>query len=382
MLIDKEYIIRIRRELHQVPEIGFDLPKTLAIVRRELEALKIPYTESLGKSCIVATLNGGKYSKTIGLRADMDALPIQEETGLPFCSTHPGKMHACGHDCHTAMLLGTAKALKEMEQDIHCCVKFVFQSCEEILGGAKSLCEDGLMEEIDSILACHITPTQPAGFVRISNGCSNASSRGFRIHLHGKACHGSAPHMGVDAIAMAANVYQNLQLLSTRQLAPREPVVIGVGEIHGGTANNIVAEDCVMNCTMRTLNGKTDEFAYNQIQKIAKSAAEVFGGTATVETYKFTPCLMNDAEAAKAVVTAAEKVVGKDMVDPDKPYELGAEDFAYFAQEKPGVMISLGVQPADGSVVPLHNGKMMVNEDALDIAPKVFIQYILDTMED
>ena len=137
MRIDKDYIIRIRRELHQVPEIGFELPKTLAIIRRELEAIGLPYTESFGTSSIVATLNEGKGSKTIALRADTDALPVQEQTDLPFASTIPGQMHACGHDCHTAMLLGTAKALKEIEGEIDCCVKFLFQSCEEGTAGAK-----------------------------------------------------------------------------------------------------------------------------------------------------------------------------------------------------------------------------------------------------
>ena len=137
---DKQYIIDIRRELHQIPEVGFDLPKTLSVVRRELEKIGLPYTEEFGTSSIVATLNQGVGNKTIAIRADIDALPIQEETGLPYASTHPGKMHACGHDCHTAMLLGTAKRLKDMEKEINCCVKFIFQAAEEGPGGAKGIC--------------------------------------------------------------------------------------------------------------------------------------------------------------------------------------------------------------------------------------------------
>ena len=381
MQIDKDYIINIRRELHSVPEIGFELPKTLAIIRRELDSIGIPYTEEYGKSCIVATLNEGVGSKTIALRADTDALPIQEQTGLDYASTHPGKMHACGHDCHTAMLLGTAKALKAMEKDINCCVKFVFQSAEEILGGAKSLCDDGLMDQIDIMVGCHITPTQPAGRIRLNKACMNASSRGFRIHLHGKACHAASPQKGVDAIAMAVSVYNQIQLIRTRQVSALEPVVIGVGEIHGGTVNNIVAEDCVMNCTLRTLNNKTGDFVYSRIQQVAAHVAEDMGGTAHVETYKYTPSLINDPQVADGVLNAARQIVGEELVDPNRPYEMGAEDFAYYTLHKPSTMFSLGVQPAGGMAAPLHNGKMLINEDALDIGPKIFIQFILDHMD-
>ena len=171
MYVDKDYIVRIRRELHQIPEVGFDLEKSMAVICRELDAMDIPYTDKIGKSCIIATLNEGVGNKTIALRADFDALPIQENTGLEFSSTHPGKMHACGHDAHAAMLLGAAKALKAMQKDIQCCVKFVFQSAEEILGGAKSICDTGFMNEVDEIIGCHIRPGQATGQISINRTC-------------------------------------------------------------------------------------------------------------------------------------------------------------------------------------------------------------------
>ena len=381
MQIDKNYIIDRYHELHQVPEIGFDLPKSLAIIRRELDAMGVTYTEEIGKSCIIATLNEGVGNKVIALRADFDALPITEETGLPYCSTHPGKMHACGHDAHAAMLLGTIKALKAMEKDIKCCVKFIFQSAEEILGGAKSICDDGFMDQVDVILGCHISPMYPCSMIRIAQGCSNACSRGFKIRLHGKSCHGAAPQNGVDAIAMAVNVYNNIQIMRMRQISPLKPILIGIGEIHGGTANNIVAGDCELNCTLRTLDNETDQFAYLRIEQIAKHTAEDMGGTAEVETYKYSPCLMNDSAVAADFAISAAKVVGNDLMDTNRPVEMGAEDFAYYTLHKPGVMFSLGVRPESGVSVPLHNGKMTLNENALDIGPKVFIQYILDNME-
>ena len=379
MCADKQYIIKIRRELHQIPEIGFDLPKTLAVVRRELDAMGLPYTESFGKSCIVATLNEGVGNKTIAIRADMDALPIQEETGLPFASQHPGKMHACGHDCHTAMLLGTAKKLKEMEKEIKCCVKFVFQSAEEGPGGAKTLCDDGFMDTVDMMIGCHIYPNQPAGTILLNNTCQSASSHGFRIHLYGKSCHVANPNRGIDAIAMAVRIYNDIQIMRARELNPIDPVVIGIGEIHGGHANNVVCDYVMMHGTIRTHRNDLDEHIYKRIEQIAECVGKDMGGSAVVETTKFYPVLINDPNVSDAILQAVENTVGKDMLK-EKPLTMGAEDFAYYTLYKPSAKFGLGVMPADGHYASLHNGKMTVNEDVLDVAPNVFIQFVLDNM--
>ena len=378
--VDKEYIIRVRRELHQVPELGFELPKTLAIVRRELDAMGIAYTEEYGKSCIIATINEGMGSKTIGLRADMDGLPISEETGLPFASTIPGQAHACGHDVHTAMLLGTAKALKAMEKDIKCCVKLIFQSAEEILGGAKTICEDGFMDQIDSILGCHIQSDGPAGSISTNRGCSSACSHGFKLHLYGKSCHVARPQQGIDAIAMAVRVYSDIQFMRARELDPLERVVIGVGAIHGGTVNNIVCDHVEMSASIRSQSTQLDQKIYDRITRIAQSVAADMGGRAELETYKYVPALVNDPAVCDAVEAAAAKVLGEGMCRVKKE-SMGGEDFAYYLQHKPGAMFYLGVKDPDVPHYPIHNGKMHVNEDALDAAPKVFIQYILDQME-
>lgn len=378
--IDKDYIIRIRRELHQVPELGFELPRTLAIVRRELDALGVPYTDALGKSSIVAILNEGIGNKTIGLRADMDALPITEETGLPFASTIPGQMHACGHDVHTAMLLGTVKALKAMEKDVKCCVKFIFQACEENLGGAKALCEDRLMDSIDKILACHITPIHKAGTIRTNKGCVSACSHGFRVHLYGKASHVARPHLGVDAIAMAARIYSDIQFYRARELNPVQPAVIGIGEIHGGRANNILCDYVMMHGSIRTHDNELDQQIYRRIQEICNNVASDMGGRAVVETTKYSPALLNNGQIVDELRESALKVVPEEAFQWSIP-GMGAEDFAFYSALKPGALFNLGVQPTDGPTVPNHNGKMIVNEDVLDIAPRVFVQYVLDQME-
>lgn len=379
MKADKQYIIRMRRELHQIPEIGFDLPKTLAVVRRELDAMGIPYTESFGTSSIVATLNEGVGSKTIAIRADMDALPVQEETGLPFASKHPGKMHACGHDCHTAMLLGTAKKLKEMEKDIRCCVKFIFQAAEEGPGGAKGICDDGLMDLVDTVIGCHIYPDRPTGTIALNKVCQSAGSHGFRIYLKGKSCHVAKPHQGIDAIAMAMRVYSDIQIMRARELNPFDPVVLGIGEIHGGHTNNVICDEVMMHGTIRTHCNDLDEYIYQRIMEIAHSVASDMGGSAVVETVKFYPVLINDPNISDSVIRAAETVVGKDMIK-EAPLTMGAEDFAYYTLYKPCAMFGLGAMPADGNCVPLHNKKMTINEDVLDVAPNVFIQFVLDNM--
>ena len=380
MHIDKDYIIRVRRELHKVPELGFELDKTLAIIRRELDAIGLPYTEEYGKSCIIATLNEGIGNKTIAIRADTDALPIQEEVDVPFASTHPGKMHACGHDAHTAMLLGTAKALKAMEKDIKCCVKFIFQSAEEILGGAKSICDDGFMDQVDEIIACHIFATTNAGTISLCRTCNSACSRGFYLHLYGKSSHAARPHQGVDAIAMAVRVYNDIQFMRARELNPIEPVVIAVGAIHGGTVNNVVCDHVTMNVSIRSQTTQMDAHIYKRITEIAESVAKDMGGSAKLETYKYCPALWNEPNIADRIYAAAEKTLGEANILPKKE-SMGAEDFAYYLQHKPGCMFYPGIGTEGEPYTPSHSAGFKINEDSLIVAPKVFIQYILDNME-
>lgn len=379
MFVDKDYILRVRRELHQIPELGFDLEKSKAVICRELDAIGIPYTDKIGKSCIIATLNEGVGNKTIALRADFDALPIQENTGLEFSSQHPGKMHACGHDAHAAMLLGTAKALKAMEKEIKCCVKFVFQSAEEILGGAMSICETGFMEQVDEILACHIRPGSPTGTILVNRTCDSACSRGFKLHMYGKASHVASPQSGVDAIAMAVRVYNDVQFMRARELNPLEKIVVGVGTIHGGNVNNIVCDHVEMSFSIRTQSTPLSNHIYERIQQIANSVAADMGGRAEVEPLKFAPALHNDLTVCDQLEAAAAKIVGSEKVGA-KGESMGAEDFAYYLEHKPGCIFNLGITKPGTPYIPLHNEKLIIDEDALDVTPKVFIQYILDQM--
>ena len=215
----------------------------------------------------------------------------------------------------------------------------------------------------------------------MNKGATLSCSRGLRIDLTGKACHASRPQEGVDALAMAVRIYNAIQLIKTREISPFEPVIINIGQIVGGTANNIVAESAYMNLSLRTLNNDVDEFLVRRITEIAEGTAREMGGKAEVVTYKYCPCLVNDDRLVDAVIAASEKVVGTDKINPNKPVAMGAEDFAYYTLHKPGLMFNLGVKEYDGTFGALHNGKMTVNEDVLDIPAKIFLEFVLDQME-
>lgn len=375
---DKEYIIKVRRELHRVPEVGFDLPETLAIIRRELNSLGIEYTEKYGKSSIVGYIGRGRGCKVLALRADIDALPIPEETGLPYASIHEGKMHACGHDTHAAMLLGTAKMLKEIEEDLPCEVRLLFQAAEEYPpGGAKLMTEDGVMEGVDAIIGAHIDPKIPLGKIALNYGCMSASSHGFYLDFIGRSCHVSTPEMGVDAIAMAATAYINMQVMRARELNPKEPVVLGIGEFHGGTTNNVVCDRVHMHGTIRTTSNDTDAYIFRRIGEIADSVSRGMGGSYELTTNKHYPSIQNEPEVAGALVKAAIRVLGEENVNDKKEYMMGGEDFAFYLLRGRGAFFHIGTDSEKISHAPWHNSKFTVDEDALTVGPRVMCEFVL-----
>ena len=230
--IDKDYIIKLRREIHEYPEIDFDLPKTVAVVKRELKALDIPCTEKYGKGSVVGCINPHKKGFAIGIRADMDALKIYEKNDVPYRSKIDGLMHACGHDAHTAILLGAAKALKEMENSLNCRVKLLFQPSEEgIKSGAVMMIENGVLDDIDIIIGLHVNGKLPSGKLGVCPRHSQASSRHFKIEIKGKSAHAASPHTGIDAIAIAFRMYSALQFVVSREVDPREQYLCSIGKL-------------------------------------------------------------------------------------------------------------------------------------------------------
>lgn len=381
MYADKEYIVSLRHEIHEYPEIGFDLPKTIAVVKRELDKLGIEYTEKYGESSVVATINPEKSNFTIGIRADMDALLIQEKTDLPFKSKIDGQMHACGHDAHTAMLLGTAKALKAMEDKIACRVMLVFQPSEEgVRSGAKELVNGGLMDEIDVIIGVHIENWLPSGSVGVCSGGSMASCRNFRIDFYGATAHATLPHSGVDALAAAVRTYNNIQYMTGREINPFAKYVCSVGKLSGGTSQNIIADHAYMLGTIRTFDMELDAFLIRRIEEIANNAANEVGAKAVVDTSLTSLVVYNNPYISGLVLDSAKKIVGEENI-VKMPEKLSSEDFSHYLTKKPGVFIRLGTRNEEKGCATLpHNNDFMIDEDALPLGSDTCVQFVLDNM--
>ena len=374
-----EEVVNLRRELHQHPEIGFDLPKTLALVRRELDALGIEYTDKFGQSSIVATICPEKKDFTIGLRADMDALPIQEPEGVPFISQHPGCMHACGHDMHTATLLGVAKLLKQRESELNCRVKLLFTPAEEYVSpGCKQLAENGVMEDIDCILAYHVDPEIPLGMVAVDAGGQGANSMGFTVEFFGQTAHAASQHKGKDAISMAVEAYQAMHIMVAKEFSANEPRVLNIGTIHGGKTNNIVCDYCEMFGTHRTHSDEVSEKLMQRIKEICHGVAAMNGARAEVTVKKFLPFVINNEVVTQRIYEAAKQVIGEENIF-HKRRNLGGEDFSFLCRQKPGMQFRVGTRTDEPrSALPLHNDKLIFDERALDIAMKMMVQFVLD----
>lgn len=380
---DEQEIIETRRTLHRHPEIRFDLPETLALVRRRLDELKIPYTEEYGRSSIVATINPKCTGYTLGIRADMDALPIHEDSGLPFSSERDGKMHACGHDAHTAMLLGTAKALKRAEHLLTCRVKLLFQPAEEDgseESGAYYMVEDGVMDEIDAIIGMHIENFLDSGCIGVCPGASMAACAPITLKFHGYSAHATMPHMGHDALAMAVKTYSGIQMMLAREIDPFARYVCSVGSLHAGTAGNIISPDAEMKISLRTYDVELDEFIESRIQLIAKNAAEELGGTMEYKGGIHYYPIHNDPAMSEEVLQAAEKVVGKEHVVPMPP-KMSSEDFSQYLRKKPGVFFRLGTRNLEKNCIALpHSSDFRIDEAAFIKGSMTCVQFVFDHM--
>ena len=378
-----EYARSIRRELHMYPEVGFDLDRTLALLRRELDAVGIPYTEQFGRSSLVATVNPEKTHFTIGIRADIDALPMQEAAGREYGSLIDGKMHACGHDAHTAIALATVRRLYEMRDRISCRVKVIFQAAEEYsTSGAKWMVEDGLMEGIDCVVALHCDSSYDVGSVALAPAEQNAVSHGFRLHFFGRCAHVASQHKGVDAIMMAVRAYTSLEMMIAKEIDGRESVVFNIGAIHGGVTNNIVSDSCELFGTLRTHTAATDEMIIGRIKAICEATALSAGGSFTFEEVKYYPVVYNDPTVTARLREAAVQTLGENRVLPKKSRSMGGEDFSYMTQQKPGAMLRLGIRNAAcGITAGIHESNFDIDEHALGVGVDLFMQFVLDNMQ-
>ena len=359
-----EKIVALRRDIHREPELGFDTKKTADKVLAALDGLPLEVETGVAENGIVATLHGVGDGPTVALRADMDALPIQEETDLQFASEAEGRMHACGHDGHTSMLVGAAHALAQdsVRERLNGTVKFVFQPAEEGGGGGRVMVEEGVAEGVDSIFALHLWPGLPFGTVATKAGPIMAAADGFEMEIKGSGGHGAMPHLSADAIVIAAQVVTALQTVVSREVDPVEPAVLTVGTIGAGTAFNIIPEKAHVGGTVRTLNADLRGRMPERIEELARGVARGMRGDAELD-YNFSyPVTVNDAGAAERVLDVAGDLFGEDSVLELPNPSMGGEDFAFFLQKVPGAFVWLGVGE---DVSGLHTPRFAFDEEIL-----------------
>jgi len=357
-----EMIVALRRDIHREPELGFDTDRTAEKVLAALDGLPLEIETGVARNGIVATLRAEGEGPTVALRADMDALPIQEETNLPFASETEGRMHACGHDGHTSMLVGAAHVLSEMRDRLGGTVKFVFQPAEEGGGGGRVMVDEGVADDISSIFALHLWPGLPFGKVATKAGPIMAAADAFEMEITGSGGHGAMPHLAADAVVIAAQVVTTLQTVVSREVDPVEPAVLTVGEIGAGTAFNIIPEKARLGGTVRTLNPDLRKSMPGRIEAIARGVAKGMRGDANLD-YAFSyPVTVNDEGAAdRALSVAADLFGGQSVLELPNP-SMGAEDFAFFLEKVPGAFIWLGVGE---DISGLHTPQFAFDEEVL-----------------
>src|SRR5919205_2762830 len=317
-------MVALRRDIHREPELGFDTGKTAQKVLAALDGLPLDIETGVARNGVIATLRGGE-GPTVALRADMDALPILEETGLPFASEIEGRMHACGHDGHTSMLVGAAHALSVMRDRLVGTVKFVFQPAEEGGGGGKVMVDEGVADDVSSIFALHLWPGLPFGKVATKAGPIMAAADAFEMEIIGSGGHGAMPHLAADAVVIAAHVVTALQTVVSREVDPVEPAVLTVGEIGAGTAFNIIPEKARLGGTVRTLNSDLRERLPRRIEELARGVARGMRGDVELD-YRFSyPVTSNDAGSAKLALGVAGGLFGEDRAGKLAPPSMGAE---------------------------------------------------------
>ena len=360
--------IRLRRRLHENPELGLVLPETQRAVLDALDGLDVEIATGGSTSAVVATLRGSKPGPTILLRADMDALPMKEESGVPFASKQDGRMHACGHDAHVAMLAGAARLLARRRGDFAGAVKLLFQPGEEGYGGARVLIGEGLLDaepRVDAAFAIHVDPSLPRGRVATRPGPILASGDLISIDVEGRGGHASMPHLAVDPIPVACEIVMALQSLVTRRIDAFDPVVITITRIQAGTTGNVIPAKASLLGTLRSVSEKARETARDGIRRVAEGIAAAHGVDAKVHLVPGYPVTVNDAEFAAFARAVATEVVGDDAVIDMRAPIMGAEDFSYVLQRVPGALVFLGVRPPDGPGEPLHSSRMRIDEDAM-----------------
>ncbi|MBZ9688376.1 M20 family metallopeptidase [Clostridium estertheticum] len=361
-------LIEIRRDLHENPELGFNLFRTSQKVKDFLSVEGIEFYEVAGTG--ICAIIRGKGEKTIALRADMDALPLEDKKICSYTSKIAGKMHACGHDAHTTILLGTAKILNSMKDEIKGNVKLFFEPAEETTGGAPLMIKEGVLENpnVDAIIGLHVEEWLQAGTVGLKRGNAYAASNPFTIKIIGRGGHGASPHMTIDPIVIASNVIVSLQNIVSREIPPTDAAVVTIGSIHGGTAQNIIPEDVIISGIIRTTKGEHREYIKKRLVQVVEGTTHSMRGTCEINIEESYPCLYNNDNLADMFEKKASEVIGADNVHKLDQPTMGVESFAYFSNERPALFYFLGSGNVEKGIVnPAHGSLFDIDESCISI---------------
>jgi amidohydrolase len=374
--------IATRRDLHAHPELGFEEVRTAALVAERLRALGYEVHEGIATTGVAGVLRGSRPGKTVMLRADMDALPLPEETAHPYASQSPGKMHACGHDGHVAILLGAARALAERRAEIAGTLVLCFQPAEEGLGGAKAMVDEGLLERfgVERAYGLHLFSQLETGLLGFREGPFYASSDSIEIRIIGHGGHGAAPHLSVDPILVAAEFVASVQKVVSRQIDPLEPAVVTIGAFHGGTTHNVIPSRVSLMGTVRAFDAGVRERMAERIERVLRGVCETSGATYEFDYIWRYPVTSNDAEQTQYVRALAENIFGSERVVTSAK-QMGAEDFSFFAERVPATYFVLGCSGDPATSFPHHHGKFDIDERALETGIRIMTALGLDAAE-
>ncbi|NPA27491.1 MAG: amidohydrolase [Epsilonproteobacteria bacterium] len=372
---DIRYFTQLRHKLHQIPELAYNERKSANLVCNELDKMGIDYEYGLGKTGIVAWVKKGSSNRAIALRADLDALPIEEKTALPYASKHKGVMHACGHDGHTTMLLAAAKYIKE-KLEFDGVVYFIFQPAEEGGAGAKAMIEDGLFEKfkIDKIYGLHNRPTEPFGTFLIKEGGVMSAIDIYKIKVEGKSAHSSQPHNAINPILVASHIVLALKNISSQDINPANAHVVSVARIEGGTTFNIIPSECLIEGSIRVLDKETQEVIEKRVKEIAKGIAAAFDTKAEVEyEHKYPITINSDIDAA---LRAIKRTTTPDKIVTNFPSSMGSEDFSFFLEKVPGCYVWLGSKKEGKKSAPLHSAYYDFEDDLINLGATYWINLV------
>lgn len=377
----KQYVVDMRREFHMHPELSMHEERTAKRIMEELTKMGIPCSSIAGTG-VVGIIKGGQQGKTIALRADIDALEVDEKSDVPYKSQNAGVMHACGHDSHAAMLLGAAGILNDMKDEIKGTVKLMFQPGEEVAQGAKKMIEEGVLDGVDEVFGMHVMGNFPSGKIAVGSGARMASADIFKITVKGKGGHGSMPNMGIDALLTASAIVMNLQSIASREVSPMDTVVVSVGKLVSGTRFNVIADEAVMEGTTRCFSYEVREKLPEMMKRIVKSTAETYRAEAELEYNFLTAPTINNEVSTERARKSIEKIMSKDAV-MEMAKMAGSEDFSEYLEKVPGTFVIVGTaNEAKNTCFSNHHPQFDIDEDMLEYGAALHAQYALDFLSE